>query len=159
MKEKSFGDALTKLREETGYSITALAEAANISRPYLSQLESGTRKPAPKTLKKLAEALGNATYHGLLDLAGFHDLAEHEKLKSAYEDFATKEQFLELLDRIQVLEQAKDIKVFLEMDFKDITVEPINPLYNCYELTKDDRQRALNVLKELFPEYQDKKEG
>lgn len=155
MEEKSFGNILKNLREDTGLSITALAKAADISRPYLSQLESSTRNPAPKTLKKLAEALGNVTYPNLLDVAGYKDLAKQEQLRSAYEDFATKEQFLELFDRVKILEQTIDIKNFLELKFNDLTSEPIYPLYNGHELTRTDRQRILNVLEELFPNYHD----
>jgi ribosome-binding protein aMBF1 (putative translation factor) len=45
-------------REHRGLTLQALAEAASISKPYLSQIEGGKRVGAAATLKKLAAALG-----------------------------------------------------------------------------------------------------
>lgn len=153
MTEKPFGVLLKELREEVGLNSTRLAEMSGLSRPYVSQLESGKRNPAPQALKKLAEALDNVTYSGLLEAAGFMELAENEKLRSAYRDFSNLEDTTELYDRVQVLEQTKDLKVFLELNFKDALANPVTPYYNGHKLTEQDRQRILNILKELFPEY------
>lgn len=59
--------ALTAWRERDGHSIASLAEAATtrakatgrkgISRPFLSQLESGLREPTPTVTRLLAETL------------------------------------------------------------------------------------------------------
>ena len=44
-------------REYRGLSAKALAEAAGITQPYLSQIESGKRDGTIGTMKKIAEAL------------------------------------------------------------------------------------------------------
>lgn len=45
-------------REHRGLSQQALAEAAGVSKPFISQIESGARTGTTATLKKLAVALG-----------------------------------------------------------------------------------------------------
>ena len=44
-------------REHRGLSLQALADAASVSKPYVSQIESGKRTGTAATLKKLANAL------------------------------------------------------------------------------------------------------
>ena len=44
-------------REHRGLSLQALADAAGVSKPYVSQIESGKRTGTAATLKKLAAAL------------------------------------------------------------------------------------------------------
>ena len=44
-------------REHRGLSLQALADAAGVSKPYVSQIESGKRTGTAATLKKLANAL------------------------------------------------------------------------------------------------------
>ena len=45
-------------REHRAMTLQALADAAGVSRPYVSQIESGRRIGTAATLKKLAAALG-----------------------------------------------------------------------------------------------------
>jgi len=45
-------------REHRGLSQQALATAAGVSKPFISQIESGARSGTAATLKKLAGALG-----------------------------------------------------------------------------------------------------
>ena len=45
-------------REHRGMTLQALADAAGISAPYISQIEGGKRAGTTATLKKLAAALG-----------------------------------------------------------------------------------------------------
>lgn len=47
-------------REHRGLSAVALAERADVSAPYLSQIENGVREGSIETFKKLAKALGVA---------------------------------------------------------------------------------------------------
>lgn len=44
-------------------NITELAKEANVSRPYLSQIESGDRTPSPDILRKLSRPLGVSHEH------------------------------------------------------------------------------------------------
>ena len=53
-----FGDLLRRFRERAGFSQSALAQAANIDKSYISRLESGKREVVSCTLAlRLAEIL------------------------------------------------------------------------------------------------------
>lgn len=45
-------------REQRGLTLQTLADAAGLSKPYVSQIEGGKRAGTAATLKKLARALG-----------------------------------------------------------------------------------------------------
>lgn len=49
--------ALRTIRQRTGLTVTALAEAAGIGQAHLSNIESGRRKASPEVVIALAEAL------------------------------------------------------------------------------------------------------
>ncbi len=50
--------ALKELREDKSYSIRELAQLAGVSRTTLWKLETAGGKAHPRTIRKLAEALG-----------------------------------------------------------------------------------------------------
>lgn len=50
--------AVRAWREHRGLTLQALADATGLSKPYVSQIESGKRTGTAATLKKLALALG-----------------------------------------------------------------------------------------------------
>lgn len=49
---------IKKLRNQRGWSQTDLAQKIQISNSYMSQMESGERKPSYEVLVKLADAFG-----------------------------------------------------------------------------------------------------
>lgn len=49
---------IREIRKLMGVTQTALARAANISNPFLHDLELGARGAKPETLERIAEALG-----------------------------------------------------------------------------------------------------
>lgn len=51
------GSALRTIRERSGVSQTALAAAAGIERPHLSNIEAGRRNASPELALSLAKAL------------------------------------------------------------------------------------------------------
>ena len=51
------GKRLRRLRENKGLSVTALASLAGVSKPHLSQVERGVRRPSPFVLAALCEVL------------------------------------------------------------------------------------------------------
>ena len=51
------GKRLRRLRENKGLSVTALAGLAGVSKPHLSQVERGVRRPSPFVLAALCEVL------------------------------------------------------------------------------------------------------
>lgn len=52
---------IKEIRESAGVSQKDLATKANVSRPYLSDLEKNRRGAKPETLQRIAEALGVTT--------------------------------------------------------------------------------------------------
>lgn len=57
MFENNFCTRLKRRRMELGLSGKALAAKLEISQPYLSQLEKGSREPSPELLRKIADVL------------------------------------------------------------------------------------------------------
>ena len=51
------GDFIRNQREVASMSMRRLAEIANVSNPYLSQIERGLRRPSADVLQQLARAL------------------------------------------------------------------------------------------------------
>jgi transcriptional regulator with XRE-family HTH domain len=51
------GSFIREQRRLTHLSLRKLAEAANVSNPYLSQIERGLRKPSAEILQQIARAL------------------------------------------------------------------------------------------------------
>jgi len=56
--EKQFGLAVRTAREQKGWSQELLAEAANLNRSYLGEIERGLVTPSLSTISKLAAGLG-----------------------------------------------------------------------------------------------------
>ena len=53
------GATIKRLRDEKGWDQKTLARRAKVSQPYLSQLESATKKtPALAVVQRIAKALG-----------------------------------------------------------------------------------------------------
>jgi transcriptional regulator with XRE-family HTH domain len=51
------GEFIRSQREVTRMSVRRLAELADVSNPYLSQIERGLRKPSAEILQQIAKAL------------------------------------------------------------------------------------------------------
>lgn len=49
---------VTRLREQRGWRQADLAAATGLSRPFVSQIESGEREPSEITVQAIADALG-----------------------------------------------------------------------------------------------------
>ena len=57
MVDDAFAEVIRTLRRQRGLSQEALADATDLSRPYISQLERSLKSPSLRTLARLAEAL------------------------------------------------------------------------------------------------------
>lgn len=69
--DQEFGVYLKQIREEKGWSISRLAQAAEISGSQISRIENGLRGvPKPQTLRKIADAL-DVPYEELMSQAGY----------------------------------------------------------------------------------------
>lgn len=101
---RGIGEFIRDLRRGTGVSLRQLAERADVSNPYLSQVERGLRRPSAEVLQQLAAALRVSTpvmylRAGLLDgkdgpgvpaaIAADSDLtvAQKQALTQIYETF------------------------------------------------------------------------
>jgi len=90
--EQRFGDYLKELRESYGYTLVELGEKIGYSDAYLSQIEKN-RKRNPLTihlLKDLSEAL-NEPYSNLLEMAGYEELAEGQRLLEMFGEIRSQE--------------------------------------------------------------------
>lgn len=72
----TLGEYLRDQRTQAQMSLRQLAELADVSNPYLSQIERGLRKPSAEVLQQIAKAL-RISAESLYVRAGFLD-AEHE---------------------------------------------------------------------------------
>lgn len=60
MLTREFGLAIRRLREARGWSQERLAEAADMNRSYIGEVERGAAIPSLITIDKLAGALGTS---------------------------------------------------------------------------------------------------
>ena len=80
-------------------SLREVSRSTGISDPYLSNLETGSRRPGPRVLKKLA-TFYDVPVHGLLRRAGYLEESESEgeadeavKVARAYDHVVTDPRF------------------------------------------------------------------
>ena len=66
---ESLGSFIRERRKAAEYSLRDLADKANVSNPYLSQIERGLHTPSVRVLKAIATAL-NVSAESLLVQAG-----------------------------------------------------------------------------------------
>jgi transcriptional regulator with XRE-family HTH domain len=69
---EALGDLIRKQRQQAELTLRDLAERANVSNPYLSQIERGLHTPSVRVLKAIAGAL-NLSAESLLVQAGVLD--------------------------------------------------------------------------------------
>ncbi len=68
----ALGDFIRTQRQLADLSLRQLSEMANVSNPYLSQIERGMHKPSAQVLKNVADAL-HVSAEALYERAGFLD--------------------------------------------------------------------------------------
>ncbi|MBY0160980.1 helix-turn-helix transcriptional regulator [Paenibacillus lautus] len=127
--ERIFGSYLKEMRENKGWSINQLAQAADISGSQISRIENGLRGiPKPQTLRKMAEAL-EVPYEELMNKAGYlqQDVAKHEEIPAPA--WAT----------------SRD-----KRDFKKMLEDDGELMFDGVPLSGEDKQRIKDVLTGLF---------
>ena len=72
---ESLGGFIRERRKQAQYSLRDLADRANVSNPYLSQIERGLHTPSVRVLKAIAAAL-NVSAESLLVQAGLLESTE-----------------------------------------------------------------------------------
>lgn len=124
-----FGSYLKEMRENKGWSINQLAQAADISGSQISRIENGLRGiPKPQTLRKMAEAL-EVPYEELMNKAGYlqQDAAKYEDISAPA--WAT----------------SRD-----KRDFKKMLEDDGELMFDGVPLNEEDKQRIKDVLTGLF---------
>lgn len=96
----ALGLFIGRKRDAYGMSQGALAKAAGISRPYLSQIESGKRDASEEVFTRLMLHLGSP-YAELLDALG--DAVEPEKRAALQALLAPTDQLAQVLDPDELL--------------------------------------------------------
>ena len=75
---ESLGGFIRERRKQAQYSLRDLADRANVSNPYLSQIERGLHTPSVRVLKAIAAAL-NVSAESLLVQAGLLEASEGDE--------------------------------------------------------------------------------
>lgn len=101
------GKNITRIRESKGYTLSQLAELANISKSYLSNIERGINKnPSISVMQKIAAVL-NVNLSTLLK--GSYDIGFETCLEKEWVDF-----FKELKELGIQKEEVKKYKPLIE---------------------------------------------
>ncbi len=79
---EALGELIRKQRQQAELTLRDLAERANVSNPYLSQIERGLHEPSVRVLKAIAGAL-NLSAEQLLVQAGVLEGNEHDAPRPA----------------------------------------------------------------------------
>ncbi|MFP5320900.1 MAG: helix-turn-helix domain-containing protein [Acidimicrobiia bacterium] len=82
---ESLGSFIRERRKQAQYSLRDLADRANVSNPYLSQIERGLHTPSVRVLKAIAAAL-NVSAESLLVQAGLLEATEDGEPGPSVED-------------------------------------------------------------------------
>ncbi|MED5243391.1 helix-turn-helix domain-containing protein [Priestia sp. LL-8] len=111
------GDRIKEMRLQKRYSITRLAEKAQISKSYLSQIEKGSNSnPSLQMLHKIAASLGTSVDY-LIDETNEHIEANPyiteewmELLSKAIGQGMTKEDFIEFYQYLSFKKNLQTVK-------------------------------------------------
>ena len=104
---EALGDLIRKQRQQAELTLRDLAERANVSNPYLSQIERGLHEPSVRVLKAIAGAL-NLSAESLLVQAGVIE----GTVPDAAERHATVEEALALDARLSADQRAALLSVY-----------------------------------------------
>ncbi|OPG94230.1 transcriptional regulator [Chryseobacterium mucoviscidosis] len=128
MVEHAFGPYLKQLREQQGYSINQLAEAAGISNSQISRIENGVRGvPKPATIRKISDAL-SVPYADMMKQAGYLEVS-NTAIELQAPEWATY----------------KDRR-----DFKKMLEDEDDLMFDGIPLDDEDKKRIKDVLTGLF---------
>lgn len=126
--EHAFGPYMKQLREQQGFSINQLAEAAGISNSQISRIENGVRGvPKPATIRKIADALA-VPYTDMMKQAGYIETGSEEADQDVPEWATYKDR----------------------RDFKKMLEDEDDLMFDGIPLDEEDKKRIKDVLTGLF---------
>lgn len=148
----SFGELIKSIRLDNQMTLQELNDKTGLSKGYLSKLENGLRgTPKIENIAKLSEGL-NYSYSSLLAEAGYLKEYELEKYKEALEDFADKNQLIELIANLKEEEQLRILEnvntnndLFKLLDQNDNEVK-----FEDVALTENEKTFLINIIKNLL---------
>lgn len=138
LNAEDFGELLKKLRTSKKVTLVELGKKISYSNSYLSQIENGKKGiPSHDLITKIASAL-NVSQVKLLERAGY-DLSEFYEEQGHMQN--EQMQYYEYL-RIEY------------PDILDILNSKQNVYYNKKSLSKENREKAINILNVLFEDLE-----
>lgn len=103
MTDNALGLYIAQHREANGISQKRLADAVGISRPYLTQIENGSRTPSDEVFERLLHALGIPLERAM------NDLLEGSLDPQVLEMLSGPAQAVDLLSRYLTPEQLREV--------------------------------------------------
>lgn len=149
--ENRLGLAIAKYRAERGLSQNALARAVGISRPYLTQIENGTRFPSDNTANAIFRALGVPLEQLIQEhLTGAIPDDQQASLTQMIRGYDILQQYLDPGQMEEIMASLGSMEQ-LEAALRTLQGEPMPPGPEGWlELSKEDRrliQRLVNRLR------------
>ena len=98
MADQDIGRFLREVRQAVGLTLREAARQSGVSNPYLSQVETGQRRPGPSILRRLAPVYG-VSVHELMVRAGHLreepslPIDERQEVERAYQFVLTDPRF------------------------------------------------------------------
>lgn len=114
--KKDIGIFIKELRNQRKLKVSKLAEISGVSQPYLSQIESGKRKPSLEIVRKLASAL-ETDFYELAWIAGYYtdEEIQQRKEQEAFYNSMTPEEFdAYQLENFRSFKRYENIRKFQE---------------------------------------------
>ncbi|WP_434756667.1 helix-turn-helix domain-containing protein [Paenibacillus amylolyticus] len=119
---------MKQLREQQGFSINQLAEAAGISNSQISRIENGVRGiPKPATIRKISDALA-VPYSDMMKQAGYMETGQDANQQDVPEWATYKDR----------------------RDFKKMLEDDDDLMFDGIPLDEEDKKRIKDVLTGLF---------
>jgi len=133
------GKFIKEIRLENNMNITQLAEQSGVSRPYLSQIESGKRNPSNDLLFKLSKAL-DISYALLLEKTGDKDQAEAMRnSESAYNNLIKR--IVEIQENDSIGEFIRAIRLALNYSIDDVAKTTELPTSTLKSIEANNKNR------------------
>ena len=161
--KSEFGRFLRERRKQMGLTLQSLAKLSGVSQTYLTNIENGKRGiPSPEILNKLADPL-EISYKELMEKAGYLPReATQEDIDAFFNDVGTARITFEVPcyeyeydnngAKVQTLIPPEELRRrFFDIGY--LFTNRDEAYYNGHRLTAEEKRRALDMLKLLFPEY------
>lgn len=152
---------MSRLRKKQGLTMSALAQAVNVSESYISLLESGERKqPSQDLVLKLASVLGARNNHSLtddfLETAGYypvnlHGYSSHSEILKTYQAQYEKDpsDFNNLLALIFLLikkDEKEGVQAMIQQGLNQFTLPwQLQSLHASLALLQQNYTQALSL--------------